>query len=191
MTPSTSRRGAFSRLLHLAAGLVVGLAAIALLAGCSIFERKQVDYKAGAVEAPALEVPPDLTQLARDNRSQVQGGVISAEFIGSILFPGVIVGFFVILIGGRQGPFATFTDAVIGERITFAYGVAGLFLALAAAAYMPVLSAADKGLVGISMPTTPRPGIGATMRIDWALSAIDRSSEKTEPPACARKLSQR
>ena len=44
-------------------------------------------------------------------------------------FPGVIVGFFVILVGGRQGPFASLTDALIGERITFAYGVTGLFLA--------------------------------------------------------------
>lgn len=48
--------------------IVVGLAAIILLAGCSIFERKQVDYKAGAVEAPALEVPPDLTKSAADQR---------------------------------------------------------------------------------------------------------------------------
>jgi putative spermidine/putrescine transport system permease protein len=44
-------------------------------------------------------------------------------------FPGVIVGFFVILVGGRQGPFASLTDSLIGERITFAYGVTGLFLA--------------------------------------------------------------
>jgi len=48
--------------------IVVGLAVITLLAGCSIFERKQVDYKAGAVEAPALEVPPDLTKSAADQR---------------------------------------------------------------------------------------------------------------------------
>jgi len=48
--------------------MIVGLAAITLLAGCSIFERKQVDYKAGAVEAPALEVPPDLTKSAADQR---------------------------------------------------------------------------------------------------------------------------
>lgn len=48
--------------------IIVGLAAITLLAGCSIFERKQVDYKAGAVEAPALEVPPDLTKSAADQR---------------------------------------------------------------------------------------------------------------------------
>jgi putative spermidine/putrescine transport system permease protein len=44
-------------------------------------------------------------------------------------FPGVIVGFFVILVGGRQGPFASLTDTLFGERITFAYGVSGLFLA--------------------------------------------------------------
>jgi len=44
-------------------------------------------------------------------------------------FPGVIVGFFVILIGGRQGPFADLSDALVGSRITFAYGVAGLFMA--------------------------------------------------------------
>jgi putative spermidine/putrescine transport system permease protein len=44
-------------------------------------------------------------------------------------FPGVIVGFFVILVGGRQGPFADLTEALTGERITFAYGVSGLFLA--------------------------------------------------------------
>jgi putative spermidine/putrescine transport system permease protein len=44
-------------------------------------------------------------------------------------FPGVIVGFFVILVGGRQGPFASLTDTLIGERVTFAYGVTGLFLA--------------------------------------------------------------
>jgi len=44
-------------------------------------------------------------------------------------FPGVIVGFFVILVGGRQGPVAGFTEALVGERITFAYGITGLFLA--------------------------------------------------------------
>lgn len=44
-------------------------------------------------------------------------------------FPGVIVGFFVILIGGRQGPFADLTEALAGQRITFAYGLAGLFVA--------------------------------------------------------------
>ena len=44
-------------------------------------------------------------------------------------FPGVIVGFFVILVGGRQGPFADLTEALGAGRITFAYGFAGLFVA--------------------------------------------------------------
>jgi len=44
-------------------------------------------------------------------------------------FPGVIIGFFVILLGGRQGVVASLSDALIGERITFAYGLLGLFLA--------------------------------------------------------------
>ncbi|MFT4266258.1 MAG: ABC transporter permease subunit [Xenophilus sp.] len=44
-------------------------------------------------------------------------------------FPGVIVGFFVILLGGRQGLVADLSEALGGERLTFAYGLPGLFLA--------------------------------------------------------------
>jgi putative spermidine/putrescine transport system permease protein len=44
-------------------------------------------------------------------------------------FPGVIVAFFVILLGGRQGLFAQLTQALGMGRITFAYGLPGLFLA--------------------------------------------------------------
>ena len=46
-----------------------------------------------------------------------------------LAFPGVIVGFFVILVGGRQGSFAALTEALSGSRITFAYGLFGLFIA--------------------------------------------------------------
>lgn len=48
--------------------IVAVLTAITLLSGCSIFERKQVDYKTAAAEAPALEVPPDLTKGVTDRR---------------------------------------------------------------------------------------------------------------------------
>ncbi|KAF1021556.1 MAG: Sulfate transport system permease protein CysW [Paracidovorax wautersii] len=44
-------------------------------------------------------------------------------------FPGVIVGFFLILIAGRQGVVADLTDVLGLGRVTFAYGLAGLFLA--------------------------------------------------------------
>lgn len=43
-------------------------------------------------------------------------------------FPGVIVGFFVILLGGRQGLVADLSQALTGQRVTFAYGLLGLFL---------------------------------------------------------------
>jgi outer membrane protein assembly factor BamC len=43
-----------------------------LLAGCSSLEESKIDYKS-ASQAPTLEIPPDLTQLKRDNRYQVTG----------------------------------------------------------------------------------------------------------------------
>jgi len=49
--------------------IALGFVAITLLAGCGTFlDRKQVDYKAGAVQAPALEVPPDMTSPATEQR---------------------------------------------------------------------------------------------------------------------------
>ena len=44
-------------------------------------------------------------------------------------FPGVVIGFFVILTGGRQGVIADLTQSLGLGRITFAYGLTGLFLA--------------------------------------------------------------
>jgi putative spermidine/putrescine transport system permease protein len=44
-------------------------------------------------------------------------------------FPGVIIGFFLILLGGRQGLIADVSSYMGMERITFAYGLFGLFLA--------------------------------------------------------------
>lgn len=52
---------------------ILGIVAVTLLAGCSIFERKPVDYKAGAVQTPSLEVPPDLTAPETDQRFMIPG----------------------------------------------------------------------------------------------------------------------
>ena len=38
-----------------------------------MFERKQVDYKAGAVQTPSLEVPPDLTVPETEQRYAIPG----------------------------------------------------------------------------------------------------------------------
>ena len=43
-------------------------------------------------------------------------------------FPGVIIGFFIILLAGRQGLVADLTEWLGWGRTTFAYGLTGLFL---------------------------------------------------------------
>nr|WP_225606708.1 ABC transporter permease [Pseudomonas sp. PDM12] len=45
-----------------------------------------------------------------------------------LAFPGVVVGFLVILLAGRQGLFAALGMGLMGERWVFAYSLAGLFL---------------------------------------------------------------
>lgn len=56
---------------------------VSSLAACSTIENwwnsDKVDYRSGSRQTQGLDVPPDLTQLAADNRSQVQGGVVSAS----------------------------------------------------------------------------------------------------------------
>ncbi|WP_422013946.1 outer membrane protein assembly factor BamC [Roseateles sp.] len=59
------------------------------LAGCStfdsLFSSDKVDYRgAAARQTQGLEVPPDLSQLAKDNRAQVQGGSITASALSAV-----------------------------------------------------------------------------------------------------------
>lgn len=68
-------------------------------------------------------------------------------------FPGVIIGFFVILLGGRQGAIVTLADSLGLGRWTFAYGLVGLFLAYlyfslprAIASYAAAAEAMDRAL---------------------------------------------
>lgn len=55
-------------------------ATLVLLAGCGSLggSGDTLDYRGTVVRAQPLEVPPDLTQLARNSRYQSQGGVVSA-----------------------------------------------------------------------------------------------------------------
>ncbi|MBM4278882.1 MAG: ABC transporter permease subunit [Deltaproteobacteria bacterium] len=55
------------------------------------------------------------------------------SFIVSLLtfplaFPGVVVGFMIILLVGRQGLFGDITNWLMGEKVVFAYSMIGLFL---------------------------------------------------------------
>ncbi len=48
------------------------------LAACSVLDSDKVNYKS-AGKGPSLDVPPDLTQLARNTRYAVPGGVVTAS----------------------------------------------------------------------------------------------------------------
>lgn len=45
-----------------------------------------------------------------------------------LAFPGVVVGFMVIILAGRQGLLGSIAQAVTGEKIVFAYSMAGLLM---------------------------------------------------------------
>ena len=54
--------------------------------------------------------------------------MITAMLTFPLAFPGVVVGFMVILLAGRQGLLGDLTHKLIGEKWVFAYSVGGLFL---------------------------------------------------------------
>lgn len=45
-----------------------------------------------------------------------------------LAFPGVVVGFMVIMLAGRQGLIGNVTGVLFGQRLVFAYSMAGLFM---------------------------------------------------------------
>lgn len=59
---------------------LLAVAAAAALSGCSsgFLSGEKVDYRAGARQTTGLEVPPDLSQLAREGRFQAPSPVVSA-----------------------------------------------------------------------------------------------------------------
>jgi putative spermidine/putrescine transport system permease protein len=54
--------------------------------------------------------------------------VLVAMMTLPLSFPGVVVGFMVIILGGRQGLIGEATLALFGEKLVFAYSMAGLFV---------------------------------------------------------------
>jgi putative spermidine/putrescine transport system permease protein len=46
-----------------------------------------------------------------------------------LAFPGTVIGFLVILVGGRQGVVGIVSQALLDQRIVFAYSTSGLFVA--------------------------------------------------------------
>jgi len=82
--PSVTRQPARQAVASMRFLSGVAFGALAFLAGCSSVENfmsgDKIDYKTqGNTRTSGLEVPPDLTQLAKDSRYQVPGGTVSAS----------------------------------------------------------------------------------------------------------------
>src|SRR3954468_15204292 len=54
--------------------------------------------------------------------------LLTAMLTFPLAFPGVVVGFMVILLAGRQGVIGQIAQWLTGENLVFAYSMAGLFL---------------------------------------------------------------
>ena len=63
------------------------------------------------------------------SRHQFYGrGLVISMLTLPLAFPGVVIGFLVIMLAGRQGLVPTLTDALFGDRWVFAYSMTGLFV---------------------------------------------------------------
>ncbi|HEV2559247.1 MAG TPA: ABC transporter permease subunit [Microvirga sp.] len=85
--------------------------------------------------------------------------VLVAMLTFPLPFPGVVVGFMVILLGGRLGLIGALSEALTGERIVFAYSMAGLFI----------------GYLYFSIPRVILTVIAAVEKLDPALVEAARS----------------
>src|SRR5450830_1383628 len=76
-----------------------------------------------------------------------------------LALPGVVVGFMVIMLAGRQGLIGALTDKLFGESLVFAYSLAGLFL----------------GYLYFSIPRVILTVIAAAEKLDPSLEEAARS----------------
>jgi putative spermidine/putrescine transport system permease protein len=76
-----------------------------------------------------------------------------------LAFPGVVIGFMVIMLAGRQGLIPDVTEALTGERLVFAYSIFGLFV----------------GYLYFSIPRTILTVMAAAEKLDPRLEEAARS----------------
>ncbi len=76
-----------------------------------------------------------------------------------LAFPGVVIGFMVIMLAGRQGLIGQVSQAITGDKVVFAYSMAGLFM----------------GYVYFSIPRTILTVMAAAEKLDPKLEEAARS----------------
>lgn len=85
--------------------------------------------------------------------------VLTSMLTLPLAFPGVVIGFMIIMLGGRQGLVPALSDALLGERWVFAYSIVGLFV----------------GYVYFSIPRTILTVMAAAEKLDPRLEEAARS----------------
>lgn len=85
--------------------------------------------------------------------------LLTAMLTLPLAFPGVVIGFMVIMLGGRQGLVPEVTDRLFGERLVFAYSMVGLFI----------------GYLYFSIPRTILTVMAAAEKLDPRLEEAARS----------------
>lgn len=93
------------------------------------------------------------------NRKFPGRGLLLAMLTFPLAFPGVVVGFMIILLGGRLGLVGSVTKALVGTNVVFAYSLFGLFL----------------GYVYFSVPRVLLTILAAAEKLDPALKEAARS----------------
>ena len=86
-------------------------------------------------------------------------GLLVSLLTFPLAFPGVVVGFMVIMLAGRQGLIGSVTDALFGSKLVFAYSIAGLFA----------------GYLYFSIPRVILTVMAAVEKLDRALEEAARS----------------
>ena len=93
-------------------------------------------------------------------RNRFRGrALVTAMLTLPLAFPGVVIGFMVIMLAGRQGLIPEITDALFNERLVFAYSMAGLFM----------------GYVYFSIPRTILTVMASAEKLDPRLEEAARS----------------
>lgn len=93
-------------------------------------------------------------------RNQFSGrGMLISMLTFPLAFPGVVVGFMVIMLAGRQGLIGDITKFLAGNKLVFAYSMAGLFM----------------GYVYFSIPRVILTIMAAAEKLDPALEEAARS----------------
>lgn len=85
--------------------------------------------------------------------------LLTAMLTLPLAFPGVVIGFMIIMLGGRQGLVPQITEWLTGERLVFAYSMFGLFL----------------GYIYFSIPRTILTVMAAAEKLDPRLEEAARS----------------